>query len=544
MPNIPVENLKTDVLVVGAGGAGLRAAIEAAKSGVSVIIASRSPIGRGGLTATANGGYHAAMWPGDSPEIHANDMIKHGNYLNDRDLVRTLADEAPARARELESFGVAVNWDIPPKPAEPEMTYPRSLFIPGKEMSLVMGKMLIKIPNIRILEDFLLLKFLNGPGGVTGALFFDIRKGNIAALSCKAVVLASGSYGEIYPGAAQEPLGVRTGSTGIGHITAAETGADLVDMEMMQFGMVPVDPVTVLAMRCLPEGPVINAAGETFLPKGKGPYSFDTAHAVWKEYNEGRGPVYMDLRNEKPPAGSGRYFAAVHRGKHLGEIGATPYKRKVQVGLGALFAMGGIHINARCETGVPGLFAAGEVAASVHGGRRISGNALPEIIVFGARAGQYAAEFSKKHGVSHADITPNQVDEIKSLIEKLTSKKDGQEPQKLRDAVKKTIGQYAYIERDKNGLTKALEELNKIEKELIDLSAGSIMQYNLNLVCALDLHSLVKISKVVCMAALTRDESRGFHYRSDFPKEKKKAEHTVVRINKGEFSAGTKPVRI
>jgi succinate dehydrogenase/fumarate reductase flavoprotein subunit len=219
------EHFKTDVLIIGAG---LRAAIEAAKAEVSVLIASRAPVGRGGLTATANGGYHAAMWPGDSPVIHAEDMIDAGSNLNDRNLVRTLTEESPAR------------------------------------------------------------------------------------------------------------------------------------------------------------------------------------------------------------------------GKYLGEIGASPYKRKIQVGLGALFCM----------------------------------------------------------------------------------------------------GDYAYIERDKQGLSKALEELDKLEADLTDLSAGEVQQYNLNLCAALDVRSLVKTGKVVCMAALNREETRGFHYRSDFPAEKEKAEHTAIWIENGSLKAGTRPVQM
>jgi succinate dehydrogenase/fumarate reductase flavoprotein subunit len=232
-----------------------------------------------------------------------------------------------------------------------------------------------------------------------------------------------------------------------------------------------------------------------------------------------------------------------HSNKYLAEIDATPFKRKIQVDLGALFMMGGIHIDTRCETGVPGLYAAGEVSASVHGSRRIGGNALTEIIVFGARSGQFAAEFSKKRG-SLPDVQTGQVDEVKALIDRLVSNKGDQEPQKIRNSIKSVMGQYAYIKRDKNGLTKALEELDKLEKELSDLYAGGIMQYNLNLVSALDLHSMVKMGKIVCMAALTREESRGFHYRGDFPKQKETAEHTVVRMKNGALSAGTKPVRM
>jgi succinate dehydrogenase/fumarate reductase flavoprotein subunit len=537
------ERFKTEVLIIGAGGAGLRAAIEAARADVSVTIVSRAPVGKGGLTATANGGYHAAVWPGDSPEIHAEDMIEAGEYLNDRNLVKVLAEESPVRAKELESFGMAVDWNIPPTPAEPEMRFPRSLFIPGKEMLSGMGKFLARQPNVKILEDYLLTRFLKNDGGVTGAVFYNIRTGGITLISAKAVILASGSYGEVYPKAAQEPLGVRTGSTGIGHLAAAEAGADLVDMEMVQIVPVPVEPVTILGMRCLPWSPLVNARGETFLPIGRGPYSFHVARSIWKEYDEGRGPVYMDCTDQKPPSGPGRHAVAASRGKYLGEIGATPYKRRVQVGLGALFAMGGIHINERCETGVPGLFAAGEISAGVHGGRRVSGSALPEIIVFGARAGQFAAEYSRK-GKAIPDAVTEQAEEDRALINSLTGKKGGCEPQKIRNSVKELMGNFAYIERNGKGLSKALEALDRLEAECGELSPGAVPAYNLNLVAALDARSLVKISKVVCTAGLLREESLGFHYRSDFPKAKETVEHTAVRIQGDALSAGTKPVQM
>ncbi|MDR1318083.1 MAG: FAD-binding protein [Treponema sp.] len=539
---VTFETFKTEVLIIGAGGAGLRAAVEAARAGVSVTIVSRAPIGRGGLTATANGGYHAAVWPGDSPEIHAEDMIEAGDYLNDRNLAKVLAEEAPARAKELESFGIAVDWNVPPTPAEPEMRFPRSLFIPGKEMLLVMGKFLAKQTNVKILEDYLLMRLLKNDGCVTGGVFFNIRTGGIALVSAGATILASGSYGEIYPKAAQEPLGVRTGSTGIGQLAAAEAGADLADMEMVQIVPVPFDPVTILSMRCLPWSPMVNARGETFLPKGRGPYSFHVAQSIRKEYDEGRGPVYMDCTDQKPPSGPGRHAVAAYRGKYLGEIGATPYKRRVQVGLGALFAMGGIHINERCETGVPGLFAAGEVSAGVHGGRRVSGSALPEIIVFGARAGQFAAEYSKK-GKAIPGAAAERAEEERALINSLTEKKGGCEPQKIRNSVKELMGNFAYIERDGKGLGKALAELDKLEAECGELSPGAARAYNLNLVAALDARSLVRIGKVVCTAGLLREESRGFHYRRDFPRAKETAEHTAVRIQGGALSAGTKPVQ-
>lgn len=539
-----MNTIKTDVLIVGAGGAGARAAVEAAGTGRQVTLVCRSPLGQGGLTPTANGGYHAAVWPGDSPSVHAEDLISLGCNLNDRNLVDVLTKEALEQVRVLETFGAKVNWDVPPKPHEPQMRYPRSLFVPGRDILHALQRQLKKHRNVLLLEDHLVLRLLVRDGEVTGALMFNIREGSIRVCESKATVLAAGSLGEIYPLNAQEPMGITTGSSGSGYVLAGWAGADLVDMEMIQFAAVPVTPPLIGGMRCLPWAPVRNRKGEEFLPPHAGEYSHEAAQALYREIREGRGPLYMDLRDNKPPVHS-RHPLFTQRNNHLQDFEVTPYQRPVMIGVGALFVMGGVHINERCETSVPGLYAAGEVAGNVHGARRVGGNAFPEMIVFGARAGKYAAREAGKNRFS-PEAPGEQIKECLEYLSNLRGEARGDiTPRKLRQRTRFIMGNHAQVIRDRRGIESALEELRDLEKQVPDLriKATGGLSYNLAVIEAMDIQWLVAAARIVCQAALLREESRGFHFREDFPGEKETwLKHTVVRRVKEEWVSDTKPV--
>jgi len=164
MTGLHIERIQTDILIIGAGGAGARAAVEAALMDKQVTLVCRSPLGKGGLTPTGNGGYHAAVWPGDSPQVHAEDLIAMGCNLNDRNLVQALTENAEAQARTLEMLGAKVMWEVPPKPSEPQMRYPRSLFIPGKEILTTLRHNLKKQGNVLLLEDHLAVELLTSDG--------------------------------------------------------------------------------------------------------------------------------------------------------------------------------------------------------------------------------------------------------------------------------------------------------------------------------------------------------------------------------------------
>lgn len=544
MFSFDIQHRKTDVLIIGAGGAGSRAAIEVARTGKHVTLVCRSPLGKGGLTPTANGGYHAAIWPGDSPATHAEDLITMGCYLNDRNLVRVLTEEAVQEAHRLEELGAKVDWEIPSKPAEPQMRHPRSLFVPGKEILDAFRRHLKNQNNVVLLEDHLAIQLLAIESEVTGAILFNIREGNVIVYESKATILATGSLGEIYPLTAQEPMGLPTGSAGSGYVLAGWVGADLVDMEMVQFTLMPVVPPLIHGMRCLPWVPLLNGEGKEFLPPGIGEYSHEAAQAVCRELKEGRGPIYMDLRGKKPSA-HWRHPIAAQRSARLQEFGVTPYQRPVEIGMGALFMMGGIHINERCETSVPGLYAAGEVAGNVHGARRVSGNAFPEMIVFGARAGKYAAQFAEKKK-SSPEAPKSQIQEGVQYLANLIRGGNGDlAPREVRQRVKFIIGRHAHVIRNGQGIKAAMEELRSLEKELPSVRIEAIggLSYNPRVLEGIDARWLVHIAQVVCRAALYREESRGFHFREDFPQQKEDwLKHTVMRWVGEEWVSGTKPI--
>lgn len=535
---------KTDILIIGAGGAGARAAIEAARQGKQVVLTCRSPLGRGGLTPTARGGYHAAVLPGDSPAIHAEDLIAMGCCLNDRPLVYALTEEALPQARMLEQFGARINWEIPSKPHEPQMRHARSLFVPGKEVIAALRKEIQRHSAISLLEDYLAFRLLTRDGEVVGALLFNIAEGSVTVCESKATILATGSLGEIYPLTAQEPMGIPTGSTGSGYVLAGMAGADLVDMEMVQFAAVPTHPRLIQEMRFLPWAALRNGSGEEFLPPNLGEYSHEAAQAIFRELREGRGPVTLDLRGKNPPDRF-RHPLVKQQSGFLRECGVTAHQRQVSIGVGALYMMGGVHINERCETSVPGLYAAGEVAASVHGARRVGGNAFPEMVVFGRRAGEYAArEAEKKKNIPEA--SNGQIQEGLECVSRIIAGNRGDiAPRELRERTRSLMGEHAHVIRNGQGLKTALAELEKMEKELpfVGIKAAAGLTYNLKLLEALDVNWLVTSARIVCQAALLREESRGFHCREDFPGESDAwLRHTSVRRVGEGWVGDSKPI--
>ena len=538
-----MEKIRTDVLVIGGGGAGVRAALAAAEAGTQVLLLSRSPLGKGGLTPTANGGYHAACVPGDSPELHAAELIRLGRGLNDRNLVHTLTQNALNEAKRLGEFGARITWEVPPKPHEPEMTYPRSLFIPGREMMSALRKGLKRTNRVTLREYCLTLGLLTVDGAVQGAMFLDILRGILYLCESKVTILATGSLGELFSINAQEPMGIPTGSTGSGYVLALEAGADLIDMEMIQFAPVPVQPSLIWGLRFLPWPHLKNGKGEEFLPSGVGEYSHEAARAILREIKEGRGPISMDLRHKEPPA-KFRHPLAEKRYRKLQEFSVTPYQRRIILELGALFAMGGIHINERGETTVNRLYAAGEVAGNVHGARRVSGNALPEIIVFGARAGHFAALRAKEEK-SYPGVSPGETEGLRNFfMERIGKEAKGADPREIRAELRKIASEFLSVIRSQEGLEKAKERITNLKKEWnASKVAVKSLALCLPLMEAFDVYWLLETAEMVCQAALMREESRGFHFREDFPQERDEwLKHTVVRKKGDELWVSAKPV--
>jgi succinate dehydrogenase/fumarate reductase flavoprotein subunit len=260
---------------------------------------------------------------------------------------------------------------------------------------------------------------------------------------------------------------------------------------------------------------------------------------IWQELAEGRGPVHMDLRGKEPVVRR-RRSAARRRNALLKDFEATPYQRPIEIGLGVLFMMGGVRINERCETSVSGLYAAGEVAANVHGAKRVPGNAFTEMIVFGARAGMFAAEQAQKTK-SIPEAGKNQIEGIRDDLAGLISSGSGDvTPREIRLKVRSAMGAYVHMGRRKEGLEKALEKLETVKQELgqLRIRSSDSLKFDYGLMEGIDLRWLVHCAGIICRSALLRQESRGFHFRTDFSEEKEQwLKHTVVRRKRGDETA-------
>jgi fumarate reductase (CoM/CoB) subunit A len=556
--------MKTDVLVIGAGGAGARAAIEAAKNdpGLNIVILNQGPIGKSGLTSMANGGMQWVSHPDDSPRALFEDVIQIGCYLNDQNLVEVLTKEGPERAEELVRWGAKM---IPHKggaggspdtpPGRP--SYPRGHYIPGVTYMAALRNELERHPNVTALEDVIVTKLFCEGKRVIGAFVLNIRTGEYVVIEAKATVLAAGGLGEIYPHSTNAPFGMHGHATGMGYAVAYHAGAELIDMEMVQFTGNQLWPPWLLGNPALLSsmcgGKYVNARGEEFL---KLPQPRDAIQRLaFKEIKEGRGTekggVYIDLtlspllseEIEKQLKLSLAEEIAKERWKLIKAMSVNdPDPKNWRVEFtpgGAHFFMGGVRINERCETNLEGLFAAGEVSGGVHGANRMGGNAMVEIIVFGARAGRSAAEYTKRVDWVEPKEAPE--DEYERLCGFF--KVRGVAPKTVTDRIATFMAEYVGVARTEAGLKKALSEIESLRaNDLSNLRAPQGRRFNLGWVEAIQVPYMVDVAEMIVRSALFREESRGAHYREDFPEtDPTWVKHTRIKKN---MELGKTPVII
>lgn len=553
----------TDVLVVGAGGAGARAAIAAAERGCDVLLAAKGPLARSGITPLAQWSLEAALGhedERDSPWQHFLDIVREGRFLSDQNLAEVLANEAPERVRDLDRYGTRFRKRDGKfrQFATPGQTYPRSVYLEGGGHGLMMGlrKEVLRHSHIRLWEDACVTRILVQDRKAVGATVLDLRAGRIHIVLAKAIVLATGGNEELWPVSDCPPE-----SVGDGMWLAMQAGAELVDMEMMLYyplvgcwpssirGTIIPYEVTLDPERCA--GKLVNARGEEFLPPGPLPARDIIIAAMFREIREGRGTerggLFLDLtRSPKGRQEVERVMAEMLPDvlRYLRNAGVDPVAGRVEVAPAAHYTLGGIRIDERCQTTVPGLFAAGEVAGNVQGANRSSGNALTETQVFGARAGWSAAEFATENEhVSEVSVS-GQVGEEIVRLERYISGEAGVRPQEIKRGVKETMGRYVGFGRDAEGLRQAMELLADWERQLDRMRAVPVRQYNRECLEAIEVAAMVRVARAVAQAALARTESRGHHYRFDYPErdDKNWLRHTVVTWEDGELRLRTEPV--
>jgi succinate dehydrogenase/fumarate reductase flavoprotein subunit len=529
-----VASHESDVLVIGTGGAGLRAAIEAHEREADVLVVCKSPAGYNNATVVAGGGFRAAMG-GLTPEEHLEDTLRVGNHLNDRGLVEVFAREGGMRVLELKRFGV-------------EMRVRRGGISVGDTpglMGLGMTKPMVehlREAGVRILENIVVTRLLKSGDVVVGAVGYDAKNGEPCVFSFKAVVLATGGAGALYE-RTDNPRRV----TGDGYSLAFHVGASLRDMEFTQFYPLalaePGHPPYLLGGPMSEEGMILNRYGEdipekhgvTARPlvlKSRGPLSV----AIMREILGGNGvdgAVILDateiFRTQKDEDwfSTGRYIYFRDKLKAA--------ERPFRAAPISHFNMGGVIADEDGRTGVEGLYAAGEVVGGVHGANRHGGNALTDITVFGARAGAEAAAYAKSRERVNIDgLTESEIERYSSIP------RDGSDPLGIMTALKKLMWVKVGPVRTEESLKEALEGIKELKEKAKNVAAGTARET----LVALEVPLALDAAGLIIRAALERTESRGAHFREDYPKEDDSWLKTVIlwKGKDGEINVSTRPL--
>jgi succinate dehydrogenase / fumarate reductase flavoprotein subunit len=552
-----------DVLVIGAGGAGLRAAIEAAHGGASVGLICKSLLGKA-HTVMAEGGVAAALANVDDRDnwrVHFADTMRGGQYLNNWRMAELHAKEAPDRVRELEAWGTVFDRTPDGRILQRNFgghKYPRLAHVgdrTGLEMIRTLQDHAIYQP-IDVHMECTIVSLLKDGNRISGALGYDRERGRFKLFEAKAVVLATGGIGRAFS--------VTSNSweyTGDGHALAYNAGAALQDMEFVQFhptGMVwPPSVKGILVTEGVrgEGGILVNKEGRRFMfddipenyrsqtandeeegwrytqgdKNARRPPELLTrdhvARAIVREVREGRGSphggVYLDIswiKTKLPNAEAHikkKLPSMYHLFKQLADIDIT--KEPMEVGPTTHYAMGGIRVDGDTQMStVPGLFAAGEVGAGLHGANRLGGNSLSDLLVFGMRAGKYAAEFAARQ--SSAKVDARQADDIvRAALEPFNRQSGGEGPYQVEHDLQTMMQELVGIVRREEEMRRALDALKTLRERAAKVSVTGNREYNPGWHTALDLQNLITVSEIVARAALERKESRGGHFRDDFP---------------------------
>ena len=523
-----MKTISTDVLIIGSGGAGSRAAIEVDDAGLKAIIVSKGLSFRSGCTGMAEGGYNAVFKTvdkDDSIEAHIHDTLKGGSYLNDEKLVEILVNESPKRLIDLENYGALFDrqesGEIDQRPFGGQ-TYRRTCYQgdrTGAELLNALKEEIIR-RDIECIEEVMITSLVTDGDQVIGATGLDLKDSTLIYFKAKSVILASGGAGQLYPVTSNTFQ-----KNGDGYAISYRAGAKLVDMEQIQFhptGMVaPESKKGVLVTEAVRAegGKLINSEGERFMSK-YAPEKMElatrdvVARSIYQEIIEGRGTenggVYLDISHLDDDYIDEKLETMVLQFENVGvDIKHGP----IEVAPTAHHFMGGLKINPDASSSLKNLFGAGEVCGGVHGANRLGGNALADTQVFGKIAGVSASEAAKATEIKTND---EQVQEEASRIESLI-KKGSIKPQEFKENIKNLMWEKVAIVREEKTLNEALKELQKMQENLDKLDVGYKKQYNTELMTALEVINMVEICILTVKSAILRRESRGAHFRSDFP---------------------------
>ena len=513
-------DIKTDVLIIGGGGAGLRAAIEAAKAGVEVLMVAKSRIGYACNTAISGAAFAAAAGlrdPEDKPEVHLRDTVISGRFINDQRLVEVLVQNSPQQIQDLISLGVSLvrrkNGQIDAVPS-PGHTYPRTIRAEhsfGQDLTLPLRNYALKV-GVQFLEGVHITRLLHRDRAVVGAVGIN-REGQVIIFRTKAVILATGGAGQIYLNT--DNVG---GMTGDGYALAYELGLPLSDMEFVQFYPTALGrlgrTVVLYESIVLRAGATIrNAPGEDILARYglKDPMTMTRdklTQAIFQEITGGRGKsggVILDLTTGNPEI--------MAKALQRSPVPLPTDKESFIVTPTVHFFMGGVKINEYGQTERDGLWAAGEVSSGIHGANRLGANSLAEVFTFGAIAGREAAAWTKKF--TSFPPEPDNLNEAQDSLKSLASSSGKESEREIREEIKKAMWHHAGIIRGGRGLKETLERIPTMNHALPDLTVKTPRE----LLRKIEVRNMLLVAEMVCRAALMRKESRGSHMRQDFPQE-------------------------
>jgi succinate dehydrogenase / fumarate reductase flavoprotein subunit len=596
-----------DVIVVGAGGAGLRAAIAAQEEGADVAIVSKLHPVRS-HTGAAEGGINAALREGDSWEDHAYDTMKGSDYLGDAPAIETLAQDSPEEVIQLEHWGMAFSRDDDGRVSQRPfggLSFPRTTYAgaeTGHQLLHTMYEQLVK-RGIEVYDEWHVLDL-----AVTdeerpedrrchGVVGYDIQSGSIEGFQARnGVILATGGLGQVYDHTTNA-----VANTGDGVAMAYRAGAPLEDMEFIQFHPTTLPSTGVLITEGVRgEGGILyNDEGERFMYEhgyanndGELASRDVVSRAELTEVNEGRGIedeyVHLDMRHLGEDRITDRLENIIHLSADF--EGVNPLEEPMPVKPGQHYAMGGIETDENGETCITGLYAAGECAcASVHGSNRLGGNALPELIVFGARAGHHAAgrdlgrakiptgkrgdwepgavdtpvepgsvrpsggdavadggtAAASSAAQSPAGLVERATEEARTHVDALLANDDGRNHSEIRDAVQSTMTENVNVFREEESLKQAVEDIRNARRAYQNVGvADQSRTFNTDLLHTIETRNIIDLAEAITLGALARDEFRGAHWRKQHQErdDQNWLKHTLLSWNDGSPELWYKPV--
>jgi len=530
MPNAAPSTITTDIAIIGSGAAGLMAAVHAAVGDpdLDITVVSKGAIARSGCSIMTLG-FNAAVGPGDSVEAHFADLVRRGEFLNDQQLAWTLASAAPEMIEELGRYGCLFDrtpdgaLTVLPFAGQSVKRHVARREQTGLEiMSRLRDQVLRMEP--RLLGDVRALDLLRGDSGdVIGVLLLDMRSGEPIVLRARVVVVATGGAATIYRVAS--PAREKTGD---GLAMCLRAGAELRDMEMMQFlsvglaaGQSRISGLLLSEKLRFGGGLLTNLAGHRFMADSA-PEAMEKANleqivrASYTEIVEGRGwqddGVLLDVSHLGADVVTARYPELVERSRLAGHDLTTG---PVPVAPTSHFQIGGVVIDADCQSTLPGLLVAGEDAGGVHGAAWNGGNGIAESTIFGARAGDHAARLAAERPLQ--DATAGQMSVMLERHHAPLGRKQGAEPASVADRLKEVMWHGAGPVRTEAGLRRAAATIDELRDEATQTMAPPMVESNPRWHEALDVANQIEVAAVVVQSALERAETRGVHFRSDHP---------------------------